>query len=177
MGDGGGAGAARLAPGAKRASVRRTMRRNLLRCTPHAAAVAIGLALSWAAPPPVVADERGVAIGGHDPVAYFAEGRPAPGSPAHEFRWSGAVWRFASAAARDRFAADPVAYAPRYRGWCAWALSENRLAPGNPRIWRIVDGRLYLNCNEAAQRRWEADLPAALARADANWARLAGSGE
>jgi hypothetical protein len=122
--------------------------------------------------PQVVVDAQGVAIGGHDAVAYFTEERAVLGSPDFEHRWNGAVWRFASAAARDRFAADPESYAPRYGGWCAWAMSENRVSAGDPGVWRIVDGRLYFNCSPEAQRRWEADRDAAIARGDAYWARL-----
>ena len=126
----------------------------------------------------VVVDAQGVAIGGHDPVAYFSEGRAVPGSEAFEHRWNGAIWRFASAQARDRFAVDPEAFAPSYGGWCAWAMSEDRLARGDPSVWRIVGGRLYFNCSAQAQGRWEADLEAAIARGDANWARrIAGSAD
>ena len=120
---------------------------------------------------PVVTDAQGVAIGGYDPVAYFREGRAVIGLPAHAHRWNGAVWRFATAEARDLFAADPEAYAPQFGGWCAWAMSEDRLSPGDPRVWRIVDGRLYFNCSDAAQRRWEADLEANIARGQAVWER------
>ena len=126
-----------------------------------------------AAPPPVVADEAGVAIGGYDAVAYHREGRAVAGSAGFAYRWRGAEWRFASAAARDAFAADPEAFAPAYGGWCAFAMSEDRLAAGDPAVWRVVGGRLFLNCSAAAQRRWEADLAANIARGDANWARRA----
>jgi hypothetical protein len=119
--------------------------------------------------PPVHATAEGIAIGGYDPVAYFTDGRPVLGSASFEHRWNGATWRFASAAARDRFAADPDAYAPRFGGYCAWAISQNYVAPGDPNVWRIVDGRLYFNFNERARELWEADRPAAIARGNANW--------
>jgi hypothetical protein len=153
------------------------MRRHLALCA-FALFVASGdaPALAQAPVPPVVVDAEGLAIGGHDPVAYFTQGQAVQGSPAHEHRWNGATWRFATAAARDRFAADPEAFAPAYGGWCAWAMSEGRLAPGDPRVWRIVENRLYFNCSAQAQARWEADLDAAIARGDAHWARLRSSG-
>ncbi len=119
----------------------------------------------------VVVDAQGVAIGGHDPVAYFREGRAVIGSAAYAHRWNGAVWRFATAEARALFAADPEAYAPQFGGWCAFAMSQDRLAAGDPLVWRIVEGRLYLNCSARAQRDWEADLAANIARGQAVWAR------
>ncbi len=109
------------------------------------------------------------AIAGYDPVAYFTVGRPTPGSLAFEHLWNGATWRFAGAANRDRFEADPQAYAPAYGGYCAWAVSQNYLAPGDPRHWRIVDGRLFLNFNARAKLLWEADPASAIAPGDANW--------
>lgn len=130
-------------------------------------------AAALAAPAPTVsAAEDGLAVGGYDPTSYFTQGRPVAGSADHELRWNGAVWRFASAENRDRFAADPEAFAPRFGGYCAWAVSQNYLAPGDPRIWRIVDGRLYLNFNERARMLWEADRAGAIERGNAHWPRV-----
>ena len=42
------------------------------------------------------AGER-LAIKGYDPVAYFTEGKPTPGSPEHEAVWRDARWRFGTA--------------------------------------------------------------------------------
>lgn len=139
--------------------------------------LSLGLGVAFVASPIVAAEPapavhasaQGIAIGGYDTVAYFTDGRPVLGSAQFEHRWNGATWRFASAAARDRFAADPEAYAPRFGGYCAWAVSQNYIAPGDPNIWRIVDGRLYFNFNERARELWEADRAAAIARGNANW--------
>jgi hypothetical protein len=127
-------------------------------------------ALASASPAPSVsATGQGIAIGGYDPVAYFTAGRPVAGSAGFEFRWNGATWRFASAASRARFEANPAAYAPAFGGYCAWAVSQNYIAAGDPLVWRIVDGRLYLNFNQRAKMLWEADLASAIARGNANW--------
>jgi YHS domain-containing protein len=127
-------------------------------------------ALASASPAPSVsATEQGVAIGGYDPVGYFTEGRPVAGSTEFTLRWNGATWRFASAESRARFEANPEAYAPAFGGYCAWAISQNYIAPGDPLVWRIVDGRLYLNFNQRAKMLWEADLAGAIARGHANW--------
>jgi len=130
---------------------------------------AMASALPAAPAAPVSVNEAGLAISGYDATAYFTGGRPEIGSPDFEYRWNGAVWRFASAANRDLFAANPEAYAPKYGGYCAWAVSQNYLAPGDPLQWRIVDGRLFLNFNARAKLLWETDLVNAIARGDANW--------
>jgi YHS domain-containing protein len=122
-----------------------------------------------AEPPARVFAERGLAIRGTDPVAYFTEGRPVRGRAEFTHTWAGATWRFASAANRDRFATDPERYAPAYGGFCAWAVSEGYTAPIDPAAWRIVDGRLFLNYDRSVQRQWERDIPGRIARGDANW--------
>ena len=121
------------------------------------------------AAPAVNADKSGVAMRGYDPVAFFTQGRPVKGSAEHSYEWNGATWRFASAQSRDAFAAAPKRYAPQFGGYCAWAVSQHYLAPGDPNYWKIVDGKLYLNANARAKELWEADQPDAIARGHANW--------
>ena len=115
---------------------------------------------------------RGLAIKGYDPVAYFTDGGPVEGSSDFEHKWNGATWRFASAAHRDLFAADPGKYAPQYGGYCAWAVSQNKKAPIDPEAWRIVDGKLYLNYSMKVQKTWEDDIPGFIKQGDANWPQL-----
>jgi hypothetical protein len=112
------------------------------------------------------------AAGGFDVVAHHLEGRALEGSRAIVTQWSGVFWRFASDEHRTAFNADPERFAPAYGGHCAWAAAEGYLAKGDPRHWRIVEGRLFLNYNAAVHRDWEKDIPRFIASADANWPRL-----
>lgn len=124
---------------------------------------------------PVFATD-GVAIRGTDPVAYFTERRPVAGDPAHAHDWRGAVWHFASAENRDRFAADPERYAPQYGGFCAWAVAEKgKLYSTLPGNWSIVDGKLYLNFNDEIQARWETDIAGFIMDADRRWPEILGA--
>lgn len=109
------------------------------------------------------------AAGGYDVVAYFSDGKATRGSRKITFEWRGATWRFASAQNRDRFAASPESYAPQYGGYCAWAVAQGYTAAGDPTVWQIVDGRLYLNYDEDIGRKWRADIPGHIRQADANW--------
>jgi YHS domain len=112
------------------------------------------------------------ALGGHDAVAYFTEGRPVPGRRDVTFTWKGATWRFASEKNRDLFAAKPEQYAPQFGGYCAWAVSEGYTAKGDPAHWKIVDGKLYLNYDASIQKRWEKDIPGHVAKGDRNWPKV-----
>lgn len=116
--------------------------------------------------------DGGAAVRGTDVVAYFTEGKPVPGSAQFSHTWNGAEWRFATAANRDAFAADPAKYAPQYGGFCAWAVSNGYTAPVDPEAWRIVNGKLYLNYSRLVQLRWQIDTAGNIAKADANWPRL-----
>jgi YHS domain-containing protein len=123
---------------------------------------------------PVNAAKAGVAIQGYDPVAYFTVGKPTPGNAQFEHRWNGALWRFASAANRDTFAADPERYAPRYGGYCAYGVSQGYAVDIDPQAWTVVDGRLYLNYSLGVRGTWSKDIPGHIAKAEANWPGLAG---
>ena len=109
------------------------------------------------------------AVGGYDPVAYFTEGRPVEGRRDITHTWKGVTWRFASEKNRDAFKADPAAYAPQYGGYCAWAVSQGYTAKGDPKHWKVVNGKLYLNYDARVQKDWEKDIPGHIAKAGKNW--------
>ena len=113
-----------------------------------------------------------VAIKGYDTVAYFRAGAALRGNESFTFPWHGMTWYFSSKENRDLFAAGPEKYAPQYDGYCAWAMTEARKAITDPEVWRIVDGKLYLNCSKAAYEKWIKDIPGNIKKADANWLTL-----
>ncbi len=137
--------------------------------------VAIGLVTASASP--AYADQAPVytgvlsrvAVGGYDPVAYFTDGHPVRGTTQFRITHQGYEYRFASAEHLAAFRANPSRYLPQYGGYCAWAVAQNRTAPGDPNYWRIVDGKLYLNYNADIQHRWEANIPGFIQDANRNW--------
>ncbi len=118
-------------------------------------------------------NKEGIALKGFDPVAYFTEGKPVSGTPKLTHAWMGATWQFSSEANRDLFAADPQRYAPQYGGFCAYGVSVGRKAPIDPDVWKIVDNKLYLNYDAGVGEKWRMDIPGNIAKADANWVKLA----
>ena len=109
------------------------------------------------------------AVGGYDPVAYFTEGKPIQGKSDISLTWKGVTWRFASEKNRDLFKAKPEAYAPQYGGYCAWAVAHGYTAKGDPRYWKLVEGKLYLNYDGRVQKDWEKNIPGNIAKGDKNW--------
>jgi YHS domain-containing protein len=142
-----------------------------------AAGVALGIVLSAGAaqarsPEIYSGILSSTAVGGYDPVAYFKEGKPVAGKSDITWTWKGASWRFASAENREAFRQKPEAYAPAYGGYCAWAVSQGYTAKGDPKYWKIVDGRLYLNYDAGVQKNWEKDIPGHISKADRNWPKV-----
>jgi YHS domain-containing protein len=131
-------------------------------------------ALAAQGPPaaPINVDAQGVALHGHDAVAYFTDGKAVPGSSQFETVWHGATWRFATAANRDRFKAAPERYAPQFGGYCAWAVSRNYTADIDPTAFAVVDGKLYVNYSTFVQARWRLNRDENIAKGHANWPAL-----
>ncbi|MEM1377328.1 MAG: YHS domain-containing (seleno)protein [Pseudomonadota bacterium] len=119
--------------------------------------------------------EGGAAIEGFDAVAYQTQGKPVKGSDEFTATHQGATYKFASAANRDTFAANPGRYAPKYGGFCAYAVANGYTAPIDPQAFTVVDGALYLNFNKSVRSRWERDIPGNITKADANWPGLSNS--
>lgn len=135
---------------------------------------ALAATAASAGPQPAVNLSRGLALRGYDAVAYWTDGRPVRGAATFTHRWNGAEWRFSSLANRDAFAKNPARYAPRFGGYCAYAVSRGYTADGDPLAWRIVDGHLYLNYSKRAQELWEEDIPGNIAKGTRNWPGVLG---
>lgn len=124
-------------------------------------------------PTPVSAVNTTDSIGlkGYDPVAYFTLGEPTLGLNQHTYLWKNVTYKFASAANQALFKADPEKYLPQYGGYCAYAMSLDRIADIDPNKWAIVDGKLYLNNGLVAQSLWSLDKSGHIASGDRNWAQ------
>lgn len=109
------------------------------------------------------------ALNGYDPVAYFTEGRPVKGDDAYVSTHRGAPFRFSSAEHKALFEEDPSRYTPRFGGYCAYAVSQGTTASGDPLVWTIHEGRLYLNLDEKTQNIWLGNRDEFIEQAERNW--------
>ena len=89
-------------------------------------------------------------------------------------RWSGTAPSGASRAPPIATPSRPIrsGYAPQYGGYCAWAVSQGYTAPIDPKAWKVVDGKLYLNYSKSVQKNWEKDIPGHIVSADGHWPRI-----
>ena len=121
------------------------------------------------APVPAVNAQEGIGLKGYDPVAYFISRAPTQGSEQYSYVWKGITYLFASGENLQLFKADPEKYLPQYGGYCAYAISIDRIADINPSRWAIVNGKLYLNNNFFSQSLWSLKKSARIISGDRNW--------
>ena len=132
--------------------------------------LALFLALAAASPKPAVTTPSDdVALRGYEAIVYFTDGHADRGLPQFETRWNGARWRFGTATHRDAFVQAPAKHAPRFGGHCAWAVAHGYTPDGDPKAWKIVDGRLCVNYSKRVQRKWEENIPEYTEQGQANW--------
>jgi hypothetical protein len=157
-----------------------TVARNLRKAfyVPVVAALLVALTLT---PQPGARGERvvaerivvdlhtGLAIGGFDPVAYFVEGDAVPGKGDFEHALKDSVWRFRNEGNLAAFVDNPEVYMPRFGGYDPVAVAREVGVPGNPRLWLIVENRLYLFYSPEARTAFADNFKTIVEAAARNW--------
>ena len=112
------------------------------------------------------------AIGGYCPVCYFAVGQAVEGSPEYQASYEGKTYYFNSEESVEAFNLEPEKYLPASDGWCAYGVAVGAKVPVDPRVFSIVDDRLYLNKNSWVGRSFDKDQEGFIAKADEKWPEL-----
>lgn len=117
--------------------------------------------------------EKGVAIQGYDPVAYFTQNKAVKGSAANSFTYKNVTYHFVSPATLKTFQENPDKYEPQYGGWCAYAMgATGEKVEVDPETFKIVDGKLFLFYHTFINNtlsKWNKDEPNLHKKADASW--------
>jgi YHS domain-containing protein len=120
--------------------------------------------------------EKGLAIEGYDPVAYFTSRSAVKGKSDIVAMHNGVTYRFASIQNRDAFKANPDKYEPQYGGWCAYAMgTKGEKVEVDPETFKIIDGKLYLFYNKFFNNTlesWNKDESHLKPNADQSWAKF-----
>lgn len=120
-------------------------------------------------------DGTGFAVSGYDVVAYHGLAQSSvavPGRSDITARYNGALFAFSSAQNRDLFQSNPARYAPQFDGHCAFGVAKGGKVPANPNLWRIVDGKLYLNITRNVAGFWASDIANNISQGNSGWAQL-----
>ncbi len=120
--------------------------------------------------------EKGIALQGYDPVAYFKSSKAIKGNKNLSATYEGVIYYFSTKANKDAFIKSPSAYEPQYGGWCAYAMgSAGEKVSIDPETFKIVDGKLYVFYNKFFNNTltsWNKDEQRLKKQADANWKKI-----
>ena len=118
-----------------------------------------------------------VAISGYDAVAYFTQGKALKGRKEISASHRGVTYYFATDEDKKLFAESPYKYLPTYGGWCATAMAKGEKVEIDPTNFKVTKGRLFLFFKAFyanAIKDWNKDEANQMAKADANWKKIAG---
>lgn len=117
--------------------------------------------------------EKGVAIQGFDPVAYFLLNKAVKGKSENALFHQGVVYYFSNSSNKEEFKKNPSRYEPEYGGWCAYAMgAKGEKVSIDPETFKIVNGKLYLFYNKVFNNTltdWNKDESNLKKKADSNW--------
>lgn len=120
--------------------------------------------------------EKGIALQGYDPVAYFTMNKPVKGNKEFAVAYEGATYYFSSAENKETFKKSPEKYEPQYGGWCAYAMGKDgSKVEIDPETFKIIDGKLYVYYNKYftnTLKSWNKDETSLKTHADANWQKI-----
>ena len=153
------------------------IKKNALECVLAVFMVMLGIALGVAqvvaqTKPCVNVDANGVGIHGYDPVAYFTEGKAVQGDPRYQSDYGGATYYFQSRADKAAFDKEAAKYAPEYGGYCAMAMTMDKLEDIDPNQFIVHERKLLLQRNEKAHMMFAKDPAGNHKKADESWAKL-----
>ena len=120
-------------------------------------------------------DEKGVVMHGFDPVSYRGEDGPKPGTDAHQTKWDGGTWKFASAENLAAFKASPEKYAPQVGGYCTFGVVIEKKLDGDPRVYHLDGEQLFLFLNTEVKGKFMLDVDGNQKSVASNWPSLKGS--
>ena len=110
-----------------------------------------------------------IAIDGYDTVAYFTENVAKKGSTNYTAKHNGHKYLFSSKKNRDEFKANPEKFAPQFAGYCAFGVTLGKKFKTDPKVFAVVNNKLYLNLNPDIQAKWNADQAAMIKKGHAKW--------
>lgn len=114
-------------------------------------------------------DKTGLALDGYDPVAYFNAGEPQKGDFTISAIHEETTYWFVNEESKATFEASPERYLPQYGGYCAFGVAIGKKFNGDPLVWTIIDGKLYLNLHVNIAEKFNEDTVGYIASADENW--------
>ncbi|MEK6798505.1 MAG: YHS domain-containing (seleno)protein [Planctomycetota bacterium] len=108
-------------------------------------------------------------LGGFCPVSFQTASMPKHGSPEFKQVYRGKLYHLSDSGAQTAFLEAPEVFVPRYDGACAEGISRGKRFAGDPNVFAIIEGRLYLFFDPEARARFTSDSAKSIVASDANW--------
>lgn len=112
------------------------------------------------------------AVQGYDVVTYHTDKRPLRGNGNYTANHDGATYIFSSKENMQTFKASPEKYIPAYNGYCAFGVSVGKKFIADPEVYRVINGKTYLNLDSGIQAQWLKDTAGRIKTADNKWPKI-----
>ncbi len=113
-----------------------------------------------------------VGVQGYDLVSYHQKGGPVAGNGNYAAEYDGVTYLFSSKENMQVFEKNPALYLPAYGGYCAYGAALGKKFVGDPKVWKLVDGKLYLNLDKKIAGLWVQDIAGYIEKANMNWEQI-----
>jgi YHS domain-containing protein len=118
-------------------------------------------------------EEKGVALNSYDALSYFTPSPdPILGVKELSYDYKGSKFYFITPTHLRAFESNPEKYAPQYDGFDAYGVSQGRKVGAHPRVFAVVDGKLYLFSDLESRKNWKKDVAGNIARATEQWSQV-----
>ena len=122
-------------------------------------------------------NKAGVVLDGFDVVSYREDDKAIKGSSKYAVKYDGVKFHFANRDHRDMFVENPRKYAPKYNGYCAFAMgAKGGKVPANADTFKMYNGELLVFFNDLYDGKkfntkipWNGDEKSLYANAEKNW--------
>ena len=108
-------------------------------------------------------------VQGYDLVSYHTGEKPLRGNGNYTAVHEGVTYLFINKHNKTAFEKTPNKYIPAYNGYCAFGVSKGKKFVGDPDVWRVIDGKLYLNLDAKIQNLWLKDTSGNIEKANDHW--------
>jgi len=94
-------------------------------------------------------NDAGHVLDGYDAVAYQTTNAPVKGTTEYAVEYDEGVFLFSSKENMKTFSENPVKYAPKYNGYCAFAMAtKGAKVPANADTFKMYNGELLMFFND-----------------------------
>lgn len=126
-----------------------------------------------------MADGMKVKLGGYCPVAYVGAKKALYGNAEFASEYEGSTYYFINKDAKAVFDKEPTKFvsAIQYDSWCATAMAMGKKLASDPKIFSIVDGKVYFFSSEKAKEMFDKEASSFIAKADSVWKKAGGNAD